>query len=80
MYKTNNNKVLVFLLLTGVLNSYKNTKKTGHLSINLVKHRWSNATTDMIKKLQVAQNRATRVVICRNIRTNVIAMRDVLNW
>lgn len=36
MYKTNNNKVLVFLLLTGVLNSYKKTFKKKK-SINLVK-------------------------------------------
>ena len=35
---------------------------------------------DKIKKLQVAQNRAARVVLHCDIRTNVIAMHDVLSW
>ena len=41
---------------------------------------WSNLTMDEIKKLQVAQNRAARVVLHCDIRTNVIAMHDVLSW
>lgn len=41
---------------------------------------WSNLTMDKIKKLQVAQNRAARVVLNCDIRTNVIAMHEVLSW
>lgn len=41
---------------------------------------WSNLAKDKIKKLQVAQNRAARVVLNCDIRTNVIAMHEALSW
>lgn len=41
---------------------------------------WSNATVDMIRKLQMIQNRAARIVLRCKYRTKVVTMHKSLNW
>ena len=41
---------------------------------------WSSASKNKIKQVQIVQNRAARVVLQCDIRTNVLAMHDRLNW
>ena len=41
---------------------------------------WSNATGDMLNKLQCIQNRAARTILKCDNRTNIISMHKKLNW
>ncbi len=41
---------------------------------------WSNATADIINKLQKVQNRAGRIVLGSDLRTNVLKMHRNLGW
>lgn len=41
---------------------------------------WSNASVEMMRKLQMIQNRAARIVLRCNYRMNVVTMHKSLNW
>lgn len=41
---------------------------------------WSNASADMINKLQKVQNKAARIVLGCDFRTDVFGMHEKLNW